>query len=84
MGTGTDLWHAGLVRGLSVTPLSSWKTQHKALVRWALGIGYAFERTSPPRRRWRFCVARHLGRPVGPLTFSQLITQPAPERPSNV
>ena len=31
MGTGTDLWHAGLVRRLSVTPLSSWKTQRTAL-----------------------------------------------------
>ena len=37
MGTGTDLWHAGLVRRLSVTPLSSWKTQRTALVRWCAG-----------------------------------------------
>ena len=37
MGTGTDLWHAGLVRGLSVTPLSSWKTQRTAHGAGALG-----------------------------------------------
>ncbi len=35
--TTTAPWHPGLVDGLSVMPLHSWKTENVALVKWAPG-----------------------------------------------
>ncbi|MES2755945.1 MAG: cupin domain-containing protein [Pseudomonadota bacterium] len=38
--TRTASWHAGLVPGLSVLPLSQFEGQHTALVRWAPGTRF--------------------------------------------
>ena len=42
--TAKATWHPGLVSGLSVMPLSSFGTEHTALVRWAPGTHFSAHR----------------------------------------